>query len=101
MEVVSILGEKAGKMKFEETELRLGLPGNIIINGNGKRGLAETHHHHVAMDLKLNLVSNSKHVADQAVDSEMKKKNLPKEKNLLGAAGGTDSNDPVVKPPAK
>ncbi|KAJ6306569.1 hypothetical protein OIU76_001536, partial [Salix suchowensis] len=40
--------EKGTKMGFEETELRLGLPGN---GGGGKRGFSET------VDLKLNLSS--------------------------------------------
>ncbi|XP_059625952.1 auxin-responsive protein IAA14-like [Cornus florida] len=88
------LGNK-GKMNFEETELRLGLPGggggsegdlakNNSTNTNGKRGFSET------MDLKLNLSSKE---INSGVDSN---ENLsPKEKSLLPC-----SNDPV-KPPAK
>ncbi|XP_017237522.1 auxin-responsive protein IAA16 [Daucus carota subsp. sativus] len=100
MEVVSLLGEMKGKMNFEETELRLGLPGNIsklksnIVNSgatnvNGKRGFAEA----ANVDLKLNLVSSKGdgEIVDQAAESE-------EIKNLLGGAGSTDS---VVKPPAK
>lgn len=76
--------DKYSLINFEETELRLGLPGgnvskeindnningNIIIiindddeanlmikSGNGKRGYSETH---VNVDLKLHLSSNSK-----------------------------------------
>lgn len=90
MEVVSILGDKGGKMmKLEETELRLGLPGMIsIINANGKRGLLSSHHHHhVPMEyLKLNLASNSKQTVNDHF--EMNKKNLVAE-----------SNDPIIKPP--
>lgn len=103
MEVVSILGEMKGKMKYDETELRLGigLPGNsnkvknsmhVINSGatnvNGKRGFVET----TNVDLKLNLVSSKleSEVVDQGADSK-------EIKNLLGAA----STDSVVKPPAK
>ncbi|EOX94579.1 Indole-3-acetic acid inducible 14 isoform 2, partial [Theobroma cacao] len=74
-------GEKA-KMGFEETELRLGLPGNIRA-GEGevarKRGFSET------VDLKLNLSSKE----SSGVDPN------EKEKNLLPCA-----TDPA-KPPAK
>ncbi|KAJ8749469.1 hypothetical protein K2173_025664 [Erythroxylum novogranatense] len=76
--------EKA-KMGFEETELRLGLPGN---NGGPegevarKRGFSET------VDLKLNL--SSKHMG---TDPSENSKGLHGEKNLLAA-------DPA-KPPAK
>lgn len=104
MEVVSILGEMKGKMKYDETELRLGigLPGNSnkvknnlmhassgATNVNGKRGFVET----TNVDLKLNLVSSKleSEVVDQVADSK-------EIKNLLGGAGSTDS---VVKPPAK
>lgn len=103
MEVVSILGE----MKYDETELRLGigLPGNsnkvrnnmhVISSGatnvNGKRGFVET----TNVDLKLNLVSSK--VESEVVDQEgADSKEI---KNLL-AGGGAASADSVVKPPAK
>ncbi|KAK1373082.1 Auxin-responsive protein [Heracleum sosnowskyi] len=104
MEVVSILGEMKGKMKYDETELRLGigLPGNGnkvknramhvssgATNVNGKRGFVET----TNVDLKLNLVSSK--LESEVVDQDVDSKEI---KNLLGAAGSTDS---VVKPPAK
>ncbi|KAL1816735.1 hypothetical protein ACET3Z_019309 [Daucus carota] len=98
MEVVSILGEMNGKMiNFEETELRLGLPGNATklknntthvnsssTNVNGKRGFVETTH----VDLKLNLVCHDAEIVDQPKDI----------KNLLGDGGSKVS---LVKPPAK
>lgn len=108
MEVVSILGEMNGRMNFEETELRLGLPGNISkvvknnnihvttssTNVNGKRGFAETTNTSSSLhvDLKLNLVSaRDVKIMDQVAE--------PKEvKNLLGDGGSKDS---VVKPPSK
>lgn len=106
MEVVSILGEMKGKMNYEETELRLGLPGNVskviknsshvnsgATNVNGKRGFSET----TNVDLKLNLVSSklvSSHESE-IVDRDADSKEI---KNLLGGAGSTDS---VVKPPSK
>lgn len=81
MEVVD-----TAKMVFEETELRLGLPGN---NGGGsegevarKRGFSDT------VDLKLNLSSK-----DSVIDSYGNTDNLPRENNLL-------ATDPE-KPPAK
>ncbi|XP_021673347.2 auxin-induced protein AUX28 isoform X2 [Hevea brasiliensis] len=74
------------KMGFEETELRLGLPGN---NGGAseaevarKRGFSET------MDLKLNLSSK-----DPGIDPNDNTNNLHRLQNLLAA-------DPA-KPPAK
>ncbi|KAJ9172035.1 hypothetical protein P3X46_015325 [Hevea brasiliensis] len=79
------VGDKA-KMGFEETELRLGLPGN---NGGGsegevarKRGFSET------VDLKLNLSSK-----DPGIDQNGNTSKLQREKHLLAA-------DPE-KPPAK
>uniref|UniRef100_A0A6N2KNR6 Auxin-responsive protein n=1 Tax=Salix viminalis TaxID=40686 RepID=A0A6N2KNR6_SALVM len=82
MEVV-----KETKMGFEETELRLGLPGN---SGGGegemarKRGFSET------VDLKLNLSSKE----SGADPNNLEKINsLQREKNLL-------ATDPA-KPPAK
>ncbi|CAI9761409.1 unnamed protein product [Fraxinus pennsylvanica] len=70
---------KKEKLEFEETELRLGLPGGGgIVNGdlvkNGKRGYTET------VDLKLNL----------ALKETGKGENLQKEKNLISC-----SNDSV------
>ncbi|KAG5246283.1 auxin-induced protein [Salix suchowensis] len=70
--------EKGTKMGFEETELRLGLPGN---GGGGKRGFSET------VDLKLNLSSK-----EGGVDPNHEKTQT--ENNLRLAT------DPA-KPPAK
>jgi len=77
--------EKGTKMRFEETELRLGLPGN---GGGGteggefarKRGFSET------VDLKLNFYSK-----EGGIDPNHEK--TQREKNLLA----TD----LAKPPAK
>ncbi|CAI9778548.1 unnamed protein product [Fraxinus pennsylvanica] len=78
---------KKEKLGFEETELRLGLPGGGgIINGdlvkntnaNGKRGYTQT------VDLKLNL----------ALKETEKGENLQKEKNLISC-----SNDSVKPSP--
>ncbi|KAF9605952.1 hypothetical protein IFM89_021278 [Coptis chinensis] len=75
-------------MNFEETELRLGLPGGgsegETGKSSGKRGFAET------IDLKLKLPAK-----DLEMDPSEKTKNLPKEKNLLPA------NDPAKPPAAK
>lgn len=61
--------EKAIKMGFEETELRLGLP---CINGTErKRGFSETESHE-EVDLKLNLSSK------EAADPNVKTSNLSK-----------------------
>lgn len=108
MEVVSILGEMNGKMNFEETELRLGLPGknisklknNILVatsstNVNGKRGFSETTNNTSSLhvDLKLNLVSgHDAEIMDQAAEPKVIK-------NLLGDGGSKDSV--IAKPPAK
>ncbi|KAI3460927.1 hypothetical protein Pfo_017590 [Paulownia fortunei] len=82
---------KSIKLDFEETELRLGLPGGgeKIGNGNyyGKRGYEET------VDLKLNLAGKEMGLDYQ---SDLKQNNLHKDhKNLLPC-----SND-SMKPPAK
>lgn len=83
--------EKAIMMGFEETELRLGLPGNGGTEGEGtarKRGFSEA-----SVDLKLNLSSSKE---SSQTDPEEKLKNTqPKEKNLLPSV-----TDPA-KPPAK
>ncbi|XP_010278165.1 PREDICTED: auxin-responsive protein IAA16-like [Nelumbo nucifera] len=80
-------------LNFEETELRLGLPGGgggsegestpSPTKNGGKRGFCET------VDLKLNLPSK------ESVMDPSEKKNSPKEKNLLPC-----TND-LAKPPAK
>ncbi|XP_058105465.1 auxin-responsive protein IAA16-like [Magnolia sinica] len=81
------------KMNFEETELRLGLPGGCgggdgeAGKNPGKRGFLET------VELKLNLPTAS--LKDfGGPDPNEKMRNLPKEKNLLPC-----TNDPE-KPPA-
>ena len=79
------------KMRFEETELRLGLPGGGGEGGSGevvrKRGFSET------VDLKLNL--SSKQDTSGIDSNDEKVTGLNKEKNLLLSA-----MDPA-KPPAK
>ncbi|KAL8148846.1 hypothetical protein AgCh_006010 [Apium graveolens] len=106
MEVVSILEEMNSNMNFEETELRLGLPGkntsklknniHVSTNVNGKRGFVETTNNTSSLhvDLKLNLVSG--HDADDIMDQAAEAKVT---KNLLGDGGSKDSV--TVKPPAK
>ncbi|XWS31489.1 hypothetical protein CRYUN_Cryun23aG0080800 [Craigia yunnanensis] len=79
--------EKA-KMGFEETELRLGLPGGRESEVVRKRGFSET------VDLKLNLSSKESSGMDPN-DEKVKGLQLHKEKNLLPCA-----TDPA-KPPAK
>ncbi|KAG9451714.1 hypothetical protein H6P81_004618 [Aristolochia fimbriata] len=90
-------------LKFEETELRLGLPGGggggggvegetVVKNTGNKRGFAET------VDLELNLPTgpSSKDVVvgPESGEKMMMKSSSPKEKNLLPS-----NNDPA-KPPA-
>ena len=82
-------------MGFEETELRLGLPGNGGSDQGEvarKRGFSETESTETStVDLKLNLSSKE---ASGGMDLNIDKaKTLHKEKNLL-------STDPA-KPPAK
>ena len=95
------VGLKKENMGFEETELRLGLPGNggteeVLIR---KRGFSETETGHedesaTTVDLMLNLSSKeAATTAAAAADPTDKHKTLPKEKTLLPA-------DPA-KPPAK
>ena len=73
---------------FEETELRLGLPGgnsdgpSEAAKSNGKRGFSET------VDLKLNLSSKESGPLDQVDEKEK------------ATAPVTPSSDPV-KPPTK
>ncbi|KAK9160716.1 hypothetical protein Syun_007057 [Stephania yunnanensis] len=92
--VVTMLGVAERMMKFEETELRLGLPGGGGGGGggegetrkiSGKRGFAET------IDLKLKLPTKEEAGAAGKMQANA---NVVKEKNLLPAA------DPA-KPPAK
>ncbi|KAK7284076.1 hypothetical protein RJT34_18813 [Clitoria ternatea] len=88
--------KKDHKMGFEETELRLGLPGGgnstttteeVVIR---KRGFSETEtedHETTTVDLMLNLSSNKETTADLT-------DHKPKEKTLL-------PSDPAANPPAK
>jgi auxin-responsive protein IAA len=86
------VGTKKEKMGFEETELRLGLPGNGATTHEGaevarKRGFSETETETTTVDLKLNLSSK-----EPGRDPTTEK--LQKEKNCLLTA------DPA-KHPAK
>ncbi|KAF8401798.1 hypothetical protein HHK36_012744 [Tetracentron sinense] len=93
--LTNMLGAERGgeySLNFEETELRLGLPGGGGNEGetaknNGKRGFSET------VDLKLNLQV----VKESGKDLSERMKNISanKEKNLLPC-----TNDPA-KPPSK
>ncbi|XP_027349297.1 auxin-induced protein AUX28-like [Abrus precatorius] len=88
------VGLKKEKMGFEETELRLGLPGNGATGSEEvvrKRGFSDTEAETTTVDLMLNLSSNME--ATTVADPSDKHKTLPKEKTLLPA-------DPA-KPPAK
>nr|AMP82889.1 auxin-induced protein AUX28 [Catalpa bungei] len=88
VDMVSYNDGRCKKLGFEETELRLGLPGGgEKTNANyGKRGFEET------MDLKLNL--SAKEMGLDQNDLKLEQ-SLNKEKTLLPC-----SND-SVKPPAK
>ncbi|XVE89883.1 hypothetical protein DITRI_Ditri20bG0031000 [Diplodiscus trichospermus] len=79
--------DKYSTINFEETELRLGLPGGKVndvetTKNNGKRGFSET------VDLKLNLSTTKEAAVDEAEKI--------KEKNTVAPR----STDPA-KPPAK
>lgn len=85
--------KKEKKMGFEETELRLGLPGNTGGSEGEvarKRGFSETDTT-TTVDLKLNL--SSKEATAAGMNLNEKANTLQKEKNLL-------ATDPA-KPPAK
>lgn len=83
------MGSTPELIHFEETELRLGLPGgkgdglSEAAKSNGKRGFSET------VDLKLNLSSKESGPLDQ-VDAKEKV-----------TAPVTPSTHEPVKPPAK
>ena len=88
--------QKYSLINFEETELRLGLPGGILgtagkdgeaSKNTGKRGFAET------VDLKLNISSEDQSAGDEDQVEEMKK-----EKNV---APVPRSNNPTKPPAAK
>lgn len=87
---------KKENMRFEETELRLGI-GSAIVSEEvvRKRGFSETETHHdhekTTMDLMLNL--SSKEATAEVDPNHKSTKTLPKEKTLLLA-------DPA-KPPTK
>ncbi|OIW13817.1 hypothetical protein TanjilG_31706 [Lupinus angustifolius] len=88
-------GEKYKMINFEETELRLGLPGESAAvkntcNTSGKRGFSDTN---TTMDLKLNLSSSNNHVVMEKV-----------KENITTTAKSSHpvpcANDPA-KPPSK
>ncbi|KAJ7972715.1 Auxin-responsive protein [Quillaja saponaria] len=96
------LKEDNKNMGFEETELRLGLPGNNKESAGSdvarKRGFSETEAETTTMDLMLNLSPSSKDKAAAVLGGTdpingAKANTLPEEKSLLPA-------DPA-KPPAK
>lgn len=89
-----VMGPERDKytLNFEETELRLGLPGGNEIGevagkSGGKRGFSET------VDLKLNLLSKESGGSDESTTTAEKKM---KEKSVVSRSGA----DPA-KPPAK
>ncbi|RYQ91089.1 hypothetical protein Ahy_B09g096953 isoform A [Arachis hypogaea] len=81
-------------INFEETELRLGLPGGS--NDAGKRGFSETTPSTVDLKLNLNLSSSScsSSLNNESVSASSVNVDKNKEKNV------TRSTDPA-KPPAK
>lgn len=87
-------------MEYEETELRLGLPGG---NGNGENGEVMTKNNNVSngnkrgfsetvVDLKLELASKDS-------EAEEKEQTITKEK-MVSVASAASNSDPA-KPPAK
>ncbi|XP_059438606.1 auxin-responsive protein IAA16 [Corylus avellana] len=87
--ILEVERDKYSMINFEETELRLGLPGGsagndgeLAAKNGGKRGFSET------VDLKLNL-SSKESAGKNEVDEKMKNKSVV-----------PPSNDPA-KPPAK
>lgn len=93
---MEVVGMKKENMRFEETELRLGI--GLPRNGSAteelvvrKRGFSETETQDHTMDLMLNLSTNKEPTSE--VDPIDNTKILQKENTLLPA-------DPA-KPPAK
>lgn len=90
---------------FEETELRLGLPGDQIAgkNNNGKRGFADDEADaDTSVDLKLNLSTTTSSIKDSAVKVEQ----TADRKVAAAAPRPTPSAAPapaadLAKPPAK
>ncbi|KAG4908519.1 hypothetical protein JHK84_057065 [Glycine max] len=82
-------------INFEETELRLGLPGNdsALKGSAAKRGFSET----ASVDLKLNLSSC---INDSASDSPSSMSTEKPKENKTTTAEPPPANDPA-KPPAK
>lgn len=101
--------DKYSLINFEETELRLGLPGGnnkngskdqeaLKINNNGKRGFCETSTTGV-VDLKLNLSSKDK---DSAAASDIDHQLLRNPQTKQTSSPSTNDVHAVVKqPPAK
>ena len=88
---------------FEETELRLGLPGDQIAgrNNNGKRGFADDEAKaYASVDLKLNLSTTSSSIKDSAVKVEQtadRKVAAAPPRPTVSAAPAAD----LAKPPSK
>uniref|UniRef100_A0A7C8YKY9 Auxin-responsive protein n=1 Tax=Opuntia streptacantha TaxID=393608 RepID=A0A7C8YKY9_OPUST len=69
----AVRDDQYGTINFEETELRLGLPGDQIAgkNNNGKRGFADDEAEaDTTVDLKLNLSTTTSSLKDSAVKVE-------------------------------
>ncbi|XP_061346509.1 auxin-responsive protein IAA16-like [Gastrolobium bilobum] len=92
-------GDKYNMINFEETELRLGLPGESQLKSSGgKRGFSETD----TVDLKLNLSSNND-LGSASVSPSSVAADKVKEKTSAATTTADPpprSNDPA-KPPAK
>jgi len=90
-----VLDNNHKMINFEETELRLGLPGNdsALKGSAAKRGFSET----ASVDLKLNLSSC---INDSASDSPSSVSTEKPKENKTTTAEPPPANDPA-KPPAK
>ena len=98
--------DKYSMINFEETELRLGLPGGSLndgesslrSSGTGKRGFSETT---ATVDLKLNLSSSGDSVSASSVAfDKAKEKSSSSNSTTATTTPPTRANDPA-KPPAK
>jgi len=96
----AVRDDQYGTINFEETELRLGLPGDQIAgkNNNGKRGFADDEAEaDTTVDLKLNLSTTTSSLKDSAVKVEQAADRKVAAAPTTTAAPAADP----AKPPAK
>lgn len=87
--------EESTRLEYEETELRLGLPGGNMSSNLHKRGFSET------IDLKLNLTSNSSASSSSSTHNQLNVNSCDINNRQADHDDKPDDDNSTAKPPTK